>query len=110
MVPTQTGKPGKIGKHFPVRGNHTKYWNGNVRGIQTNVFLFIFDELCTNYSDVFSYKNITSKNTGNMLGGGYTGKVREFRQSGKVGTMVKMRIANPSPFWAFHFQERLRHI
>ena len=39
MVPTRTGKPGKMGRHFPVREksgnfeqsgkvreNHTKYW------------------------------------------------------------------------------------
>ena len=46
-VPTRTGKPGKMGRHFPVRGK-----SGN------------FDQ---------------------------TGKVREFCQSGKVGTLkVKM--------------------
>ena len=42
-VPTRTGKPGKMGRHFPVReksrnfeqtgkvrGNHTKYWKTEI--------------------------------------------------------------------------------
>ena len=42
-VPTQTGKPGKMGRHFPVREksgnfeqtgkvreNHTKYWKTEI--------------------------------------------------------------------------------
>ena len=50
MVLTGTGKPGKMGRHFPVREtsgnfkqtgkvreNYTKYWN-----IQKNNFLVIF--------------------------------------------------------------------
>ena len=54
-VPTQTGKPGKMGRHFPVREksgnfeqtgkvreNHTKYWK-NIREFQKNVMLSFSD-------------------------------------------------------------------
>ena len=54
-VPTQTGKPGKMGRHFPareksgnfeqsgkVRENHTKYWK-NIREFKKNVMLFFSD-------------------------------------------------------------------
>ena len=55
-VPTRTGKPGKMGRHFPVREksgnfvqtgkvreNHTKYWK--TQGIRDKyylIFLVIF--------------------------------------------------------------------
>ena len=54
-VPTQTGKPGKMGRHFPVREkagyfeqtgkvreNHTNYLK-NIREFQKNVMLFFSD-------------------------------------------------------------------
>ena len=55
-VPTQTGKPGKMGRHFPVREksgnfeqtgkvreNHTKYWkNENISDKYYLIFLMIF--------------------------------------------------------------------
>ena len=52
-VPTRTGKPGKMGRHFPVREksgnfeqtgkvreNHTKYWN--LRKILFDIFIYFF--------------------------------------------------------------------
>ena len=55
-VPTRTGKPGKIGRHFlvreksgnfeqtgKVRENHTKYWKSG--GIQTNVIYYFFCDI-----------------------------------------------------------------
>ena len=52
-VPTRTGKPGKMGRHFPVgeksgnfvqtgkvRGNHTKYWK--TRGVSEKFHLLFF--------------------------------------------------------------------
>ena len=55
-VPTLAGKPGKIGRHFPVREksgnfeqtgkvreNHTKYWkNGKISDKYYLMFLVIF--------------------------------------------------------------------
>ena len=53
-VPTRTGKPGKVGRHFPVREksgnfdqtgkvseNHTKYWK--IEGISDKYMLFFSD-------------------------------------------------------------------
>ena len=78
-VPTRTGKPGKMGRHFPVREklgnfeqtgkfreNHTKYWK--IQGILDRYiicyFLVIFK--CTMYHLLkwikFSVKNRTLKN------------------------------------------------
>ena len=36
-VPTQTGKPAKMGRHFPVRENHPKHWK--IQGISDKSFL-----------------------------------------------------------------------
>ena len=42
MVPTRTGKPGKMGRHFTVREksgeNHIKYWK--TEEIQTNIIYY----------------------------------------------------------------------
>ena len=80
-VPTQTGKSGKMGRHFPVREksgnfeqtgkvreNHTRYWK-NIREFQKNVMLFlvILKMNCVLFAkmdQVFSLKNKTLKNTG----------------------------------------------
>ena len=56
MVPTQTGKPAKKGRHFPVRensvnsaqtgkvgDNHTKYWKS--RGISDKCYLLFFSDI-----------------------------------------------------------------
>ena len=37
-VPTQTGKPGTMGRHFPVRENHTKYWK--IQGFSDKFFCY----------------------------------------------------------------------
>ena len=55
-VPTQTGKPGKMGRHFPVREksgifnqtgkvreNHTKY--RNIQEFQTNIIRYFFSDI-----------------------------------------------------------------
>ena len=55
-VPTRTGKPGKMGRHFPVREksgnfeqtgkvreNHTKYWK--TEGISEKNNLLIFNDI-----------------------------------------------------------------
>ena len=55
-VPTRTGKPGKIGRHFPVREksgnfeqtgkvreNHTKYWK--TEEISEKIFLLFFNDI-----------------------------------------------------------------
>ena len=103
-VPTQTGKPGKMGRHFPVkkksgnfeltwkvRENHTKYWK--TPGIWDKyylIFLVIFKWtiLFAKMDQVFSLKNQNiNKKTGKKMAKN-TGKVREFCQSGKVGTLT----------------------
>ena len=55
-VPTQTGKPGIMGKHFPVREksgnfeqtgkvreNHMKYWK--ILGISDKYYLLFFSDI-----------------------------------------------------------------
>ena len=55
-VPTRTGKPGKMGRHFPVREksgnfkqtgkvreNHTKY--GKSQGISEKFYLLFFSDI-----------------------------------------------------------------
>ena len=55
-VPTHTGKPGKMGRHFPVREksgnfeqtgkvreNHTKYWK--TQGISDKYYLLFFSDI-----------------------------------------------------------------
>ena len=80
-VPTRTGKPGKMGRHFPVREksgnfkqtgkvreNHTKYWK--TQGIWNKyylIFLVIFKwtvYYLLKMDQAFSWKNRTLKNTG----------------------------------------------
>ena len=107
-VPTQTGKPGKMGRHFPVREksgnfeqtrkvkeNHTKYWK-NIREFQKNVlcyFLVIFKNelsiICSNGSS-FQFKKQNIKKYWKIEKD--TGKVREFCQSGKVGTLDELTL------------------
>ena len=54
-VPTRTGKPGKMGRHFPVREksgnfdqtgkvreNHTKYWK--TEGISDKYYMLFFSD------------------------------------------------------------------
>ena len=54
-VPLQTGKPGKMGRHFPVREksgkfdqtgkvreNHTKYWK--TEGISDKYYILFFSD------------------------------------------------------------------
>ena len=42
-VPTRIGKPGKMGRHFPVRKNHTKYWK--TEGISDKYYLLFFSDI-----------------------------------------------------------------
>ena len=106
-VPTRTGKPGKMGRHFPVREksgnfeqtgkvreNHTKYWK-----TETNWDKYYLTFLVTFKWTVqhlpkwikFSVKKTKhQKNTGKMEKN--TGKVREFCQSRKVGTLINCLI------------------
>ena len=70
-VPTRTGKPGKMGRHFPVReksgnfeqtgkvrGNHTKYWK--TQGISDKYYFLVIFKLTVYYfaemHQIFSYK------------------------------------------------------
>ena len=70
-VPTRTGKPGKMGRHFPVREksgnfeqtgkvreNHTKYWK--TQGISDKYYFLVIFKLTVYYfaemHQIFSYK------------------------------------------------------
>ena len=94
-VPTWTGKPGKMGRHFPVResqGFRTRLEkSGKIHKILENWgnFSVTVEWMCVlfaKFDEVFSSKRITEKD---WKMGKNTRKVREFCQSGKVGTMVK---------------------
>ena len=102
-VPTQTGKPGKMGRHFPVREksgnfeqtekvreNHTKYWKTEINWDKYYLIFLVIFKWTVHYllkCIKFSVKKTKHlKNTGKMAKN--TGKVREFCQSGKVGTLL----------------------
>ena len=70
-VPTRTRKPGKMGRHFPVREksgnfeqtgkvreNHTKYWK--TQGISDKYYFLVIFKLTVYYfaemHQIFSYK------------------------------------------------------
>ena len=100
-VPTRTGKPrkwegifqsGEMSRNFEQTGkvgeNHTKYWN--VRDFRHVIFI-IFSDIqmnCVLFAKMYHFfvKKIKHlKNTVKMEK--ITGKVREFCQSRKMGTM-----------------------
>ena len=106
-VPTRTGKPGKMGRHFPVREksgnfeqtgkvreNHTKYWKTEINWDKYYlIFLVIFKwtvHFLVKWIKVSVKKNKTLKKywKNDKKYWKRQGKVREFCQSGKVGTLT----------------------
>ena len=102
--PHRTGKPGKMGRYFPVREksgnfeqtgkvreNHTKYWKTEINWDKYYLIFLVIFKWTVHFLVKwikFSVKKKQKiiKNTGKMAKN--TGKVREFCQSGKVGTLM----------------------
>ena len=100
-VPTRTGrKPGKMGKHFPVREksgnfdqtgkvreNHTKYWK--TEGISDKYYMLFFSWQLNKF--VYYWLNLIKFLVKKRITGKKNWKkwekILEFCQSGKVGTM-----------------------
>ena len=87
-VPTQTGKPGKMGRHFPVReksgnfdqivqGKYTKYWK--TQGM-TILFVIFYIEFVYYLANLTSLKISTGKMRKNLE--------KSFCQSRKVETLL----------------------